>query len=80
TPDQIIIEKEFRIWVVVKDIDLDYDSVYVNLSSVDSVRFPVPIKMKHTIGWKFETENLILSDNMEPGRFIVKVWAVDIKG
>ncbi|MGC9059798.1 MAG: CARDB domain-containing protein, partial [Thermoplasmata archaeon] len=80
TPDPIIIEKEFRIWVVVKDIDLDYDSVYVNLSSVDSVRFPVPIKMKHTIGWKFETGNLSMNENMEPGRFIVKVWAVDMKG
>ncbi|MEM4292640.1 MAG: CARDB domain-containing protein, partial [Thermoplasmata archaeon] len=80
TPDPVVIEQEFRVWAEVKDIDLDYNSVYVNLSSIDPIRFPKPIKMNNTIGWKFETPNLTLNENMLPGKFKVMLWAVDLKG
>jgi len=80
TPDPIVIENEFKIWAIVKDTDLDFNSVYVNLSAIDSVRFPLPLKMNNTVGWRFETQNLTLNENMEPGRFNVLLWARDMKG
>ncbi|MEM3397101.1 MAG: CARDB domain-containing protein [Thermoplasmata archaeon] len=80
TPDPVVIEHEFKVWAIVRDADLNYNSVYVNLSSIDPVRFPQPIKMNNTVGWRFETANLSLNENMEPGKFTVMLWAVDMKG
>ncbi|MGB9636754.1 MAG: CARDB domain-containing protein, partial [Thermoplasmata archaeon] len=78
-PEIVETGKSFKVWVIVKDSDLNYDSVYIDLWKLDNTTFKTPIKMNHTGGWKFMTDNLSLSPSVLPGKYTGIINATDNK-
>ncbi|MCX8174311.1 MAG: VWA domain-containing protein, partial [Thermoplasmata archaeon] len=75
TPDPVGVGGKFKVWAIVKDEDLNFDSVYVNLSAIG---ISVPVKMNYTFGWRFETSNITC--NAQAGRYLALINATDTKG
>ncbi|MEM4293829.1 MAG: CARDB domain-containing protein, partial [Thermoplasmata archaeon] len=75
TPDPVSTGTSFKVWAVVKDDDLNFDSVYVNLSALG---IATPVKMNQTFGWRFETSNITC--NAQAGKYLALINATDTKG
>jgi len=78
-PEIVETGKTFIVWAIVKDRDLNFDSVYVDLRKLDNTTFTQPIKMNYTSGWKFMTDNLTLSSSVMPGKYACIINATDNK-
>ncbi|MGB9636560.1 MAG: CARDB domain-containing protein, partial [Thermoplasmata archaeon] len=74
-PDPVSVGGQFKVWAIVKDEDLNFNSVYVNLTSIG---ITTPVKMDQTFGWRFETQNITC--NAQSGKYLAIINATDNLG